>query len=97
MALVISLTNMSLLPLELLAAGVIPVMNAGQNNSMVSSNPYIRYATASPHSLASALKEEAERQNLADHSEKAASSVKDLSWQSSCDKFEQIIEKQLNG
>jgi hypothetical protein len=43
-ALVLSFTNMSLLPLELVAAGTIPVVNDADNNSMVTDNPFIEYA-----------------------------------------------------
>ena len=57
-ALVLSLTNMSLLPLELLSSGVIPVLNRGPNNDKVVQNPFIRYADPSPRALADALVEE---------------------------------------
>jgi len=53
--LVISLTNMSLLPLEMVAAGVRVVMNDGPNNTMVSSNPWLRHVPASPVEMARAL------------------------------------------
>lgn len=54
-ALVVSLTNMSLLPLELLAAGVTPVVNEGPNNRLVSDNEYIKYTSSSPRALADAM------------------------------------------
>jgi glycosyltransferase involved in cell wall biosynthesis len=95
--LVISLTNMSLLPLELLACGVIPVMNDGLNNREVSNNPYIKFAPASPDALAQALIEVVDMKDLAKHSERAASSVKELSWERSCQRFEEILKGQLNG
>lgn len=50
--LVLSLTNLSLLPLELLASGVVPVVNDGENNRLVSDNPFIEYCPASPGALA---------------------------------------------
>jgi glycosyltransferase involved in cell wall biosynthesis len=53
--LVISLTNMSLLPLELVAAGTQVVMNDGPNNREVSTNEFIHYVPAVPHELARAL------------------------------------------
>src|SRR5690606_28406550 len=56
--LVLSLTNVSLLPLELLAAGCIPVMNEGANNSMVlGENKHIKYTGNSPIELAQGLAE----------------------------------------
>jgi O-antigen biosynthesis protein len=94
--LVISLTNMSLLPLELLAAGVIPVVNDAPNNREVSNNPYIKFAPTSPDALAEALVEVVDRKDAAAYAKKAADSVKDLSWQKSCQKFEQILKRELN-
>ena len=46
--LVLSLTNMSLLPMELLASGVIPVLNRGENNDKVVQSEFIRYAEPAP-------------------------------------------------
>jgi glycosyltransferase involved in cell wall biosynthesis len=51
-ALVASFTNMSLMPLELLAAGVIPVVTDGDNNTQVSNNAHIRYCARTPRALA---------------------------------------------
>ena len=53
--LVLSLTNMSLLPLELLAAGVVPVVNDAPNNRMVSDHDGIAYAAPTPHAMAERL------------------------------------------
>lgn len=96
-ALVISLTNMSLLPLEILAAGVIPVMNDGPNNTMVSNNQYIRYVSPTPNAMAKALQEEAKRKDLPQYAAKAAASVTSLSWGTACEKFEKIVQEQLSG
>jgi glycosyltransferase involved in cell wall biosynthesis len=56
-ALVLSLSNMSLLPLELLAAGVTPVVNDAPNNRLVSQNPHIAFAPLSPAVIARRLRE----------------------------------------
>ncbi|HSX06264.1 MAG TPA: glycosyltransferase family 1 protein [Candidatus Saccharimonadia bacterium] len=96
-ALVISLTNMSLLPLELLAAGTIPVVNNGKNNSEVSSLSFIKYAEPTPDSLAYALKETVDRSNLPAYAAKAAESAKLLGWDVSCKKFEEVVERQIHG
>jgi len=53
--LVLSLTNMSLLPLELIASGVIPVVNDAPNNKLVSSNESIKYAAPNPRALSRAM------------------------------------------
>lgn len=96
-ALVMSLTNMSLLPLELLATGTIPVVNAGENNQLVSSNPYIHYAAASPDALADALVKIVDRKDLIEYSKKASQSVSGLDWEKSGDKMESILRRQLRG
>lgn len=96
-ALVISLTNMSLLPLELLATGVIPVVNNGENNTLVSNNPYINYTDPSPAALADALVEVVKKKNLPQYARRAAASVKELSWEKSGKQFEEILARQLDG
>lgn len=95
--LVISLTNMSLLPLELLSSGVIPIINDGPNNTKVSSNPYIKFAHASPDGLAKALIDTVERKDLPAYAKEAANSVKELSWETSCQHFETVLRSQLSG
>lgn len=96
-ALVISLTNMSLLPLELLACGTIPVMNYGKNNQLVSNNPYIHYTQASPDALAAELGRVVELKNLPEYSRKAADSVAEAHWDEAGKKFVRILEGELNG
>jgi glycosyltransferase involved in cell wall biosynthesis len=94
--LVISFTNMSLLPLELLSAGCIPVVNDAPNNTLVSANPYISYTPSSPRAMADALCEVVERADQADYARKAAASVQSLSWDDSGAKFESILKRELH-
>lgn len=54
-ALVISLTNCSLLPLEIMAAGCPVVSNGGPNNEMLLPDGSAIYALPTPHALAEAL------------------------------------------
>jgi glycosyltransferase involved in cell wall biosynthesis len=96
-ALVISLTNMSLLPLELLSCGVVPVVNKGDNNQMVSDNPYIKYSDASPAALSDAMVEIVKKKDLPKYSNAAAQSVNALSWENAGAKFMQILKGQLDG
>jgi O-antigen biosynthesis protein len=96
-ALVISLTNMSLLPLELLACGAIPVVSDGENNRQVSENPYIKYAHPSPDSLAAALGEVVTTKELPAYAKKASASVKTGGWEEAGQRFLSIIEKELHG
>ncbi len=92
--LVLSFTNMSLLPLELLRCGVIPVVNDGPNNRLVSDNPYIAYCSNNPKALANMLSAVVTRSNATEHAAMAAASVKNVSWDDSGRKFTSIIEKE---
>ena len=82
-SLVMSLTNMSLLPLELLSSGCIPVVNDGDNNRLVSNNPYIEYAHNDPLSMAQALSKTVTRANLPSYAKEASDSVQSCSWDES--------------
>ena len=53
--LVLSATNVSLVPHEMLAAGCIPVVNDADHNRVVLDNDHVAYAPATPHDLADAL------------------------------------------
>ena len=53
--LVLSYTNMSLLPLELLACGTIPVINDSPSNHLVENDDYFVYAQESLRQIAEAL------------------------------------------
>ena len=94
-ALVLSLTNMSLLPLELLSTGTIPVVNDGPNNRLVSDNPFIAYTEASPEALAQKLIDIVTMEDLPSYAKKAAESVPSDGWQKSGDKLASVIEKVL--
>lgn len=96
-ALVVSLTNMSLMPLELLATGTIPVVTDGPNNRQVSDNPYIEYATPSPDALAQRLIDVVSRKDLPSYAKKASRSVQGQDWDKAKEKFMQILVGQLNG
>jgi O-antigen biosynthesis protein len=53
--LVLSATNVSLVPHEMLAAGCVPVVNDAEHNRIVLDNDHIAYAPATPFELADAL------------------------------------------
>lgn len=95
--LVLSLTNMSLLPLELLAAGVIPVVNEGDNNRDVSDNPYINYANASPSSLADAMSDVVSRNDLPQYAKKASESTHGVSWDDAKERFMAVLDREIYG
>lgn len=94
-ALVISLTNMSLLPLELLACGTIPVVNEGENNRLVSNNPFIAYTDASPEALAQQLIDTVTGKDLPAYVAKAAKSVQANSWDQAKATFTKVIDREL--
>jgi hypothetical protein len=96
-SLVMSLTNMSLLPLELLSSGCIPVVNDGPNNRLVSNNPFIAYSKNNdPISLAKALSNIVQKDNLVEYSKQASESVKGENWDDSGDKFVKMVVKSVN-
>ena len=78
--LVVSVTNMSLLPLELLVAGCIPVVNDAPSTRMVGGSRYIEYADPSPQALAAALSRVVERPDLPSYAFEASESVRRVSW-----------------
>jgi hypothetical protein len=96
-SLVMSLTNMSLLPLELLSSGCIPVVNDGDNNRLVSNNPFIEYSQGNdPVTLANTLSSVVSRKDLAIHAQKASESVQNNNWDESGDSFVKMVVKSVN-
>lgn len=97
--LVMSLTNVSLLPLELIAAGCVPVMNEGDNNRMVlhDMDEYVDYAPVNPIELAEALCRTVEREDIDSHAMRASESVSSLSWDKSYEKVEKILKREITG
>ncbi|HUR17418.1 MAG TPA: hypothetical protein VMZ51_00590 [Acidimicrobiales bacterium] len=91
--LVLSLTNVSLLPLELLAAGCIPVVNDSESTRAALDNRFIRYAQASPGGLASALSTAYESARAGDLAADAAASVSGATWTRTVDQLESAIAR----
>lgn len=94
-ALVLSLTNMSLLPLELLACGTIPVVNDAPNNRLVSDNPFIKYTESSPRALADALIETVKRSDLPEYAKKASESVASDGWGVAGERLLAVLDREL--
>lgn len=94
--LVLSLTNVSLLPLELIAAGCIPVMNEGENNSLVlGENKYIKYAQKVPTDLAAKLSDAVSTKDIDKYCRQMSDSASNLSWQKSYEKMERILLREV--
>ncbi len=94
--LVLSLTNVSLLPLELVAASCVPVVNEGENNSLVlGENKFISYAKPIPSELARALCDVVESKTINETANKMAQSATNTSWDKSYEKVEQILVREI--
>jgi len=93
--LVLSYTNMSLLPLELMSSGVIPVVNDAPNNRLVSNNPFIAYAAGNPISLANKMSEIVIKKDILSYSQSASKSAKGESWKSAEEKFMKIVTREM--
>lgn len=94
--LVLSLTNVSLLPLELLVAGCVPVMNDGDNNTMVLGQaPHIAYTEAYPVHLAQELCRAVERDGVDAYAQEMSAYYQGMSWESSYQKVEEIIKREV--
>ena len=86
--LVLSLTNLSLLPAELLATGCLPVMNDAENTRASFDNPYACFSSARPDLLAASLSTALARSNEPGWRAEAAASVGPLSWDLVADQVE---------
>ncbi|MGG7509595.1 glycosyltransferase family 1 protein [Plantibacter sp. YIM 135249] len=95
--LVLSLTNMSLLPLELMSSGVTPVVNDGLNNRMVSDNPNIEYIQPSPRAIARKLAEVLDREDGVERSIAMSASVANVDWADSGTQFVNAFERAMRG
>lgn len=92
----LSLTNVSLVPHEMLAAGCIPVVNDAEHNRMVLDNPYVQYADATPHALAAALEAVMNRPDFETVSQEGAASVGPMSWDLSGAAVDAILRRTLD-
>lgn len=95
--LVLSLSNMSLLPLELIASGVAPVVNDAPNNRLVSDNPYIEYVQPAPGAIAKRLVEVVSREDAVERSIAMADSLEHTSWDDSGRQFVEAFERAMRG
>ena len=91
----LSLTNVSLVPYEMLACGCIPVVNDAPHNRMVLDNPYVQYAAATPHALVAALEAVLCRPDLDTVSANGAASVGSVSWESAGSAVAAILRRAL--
>lgn len=93
--LVMSLSNMSLLPLELMSSGVAPVVNDAPNNRLVSDNPYIEYVPASPLAIARRIAEVIDRPDAVERAIAMSESVASVDWSDSGAQFVGAFERAM--
>jgi glycosyltransferase involved in cell wall biosynthesis len=93
--LVLSATNVSLVPHELLAAGCIPVINEAEHNRVVLANDHVAYAPPTPFDLAAALSDLVTQPTavLAARSAAAAATVRSASWEAAGATVTTIVER----
>ena len=87
----LSMTNVSLVPHEMLSAGCIPVVNEAEQNRIVLENQFVRYAPPTPQALASALDDVVRTENFNAFATSASASVRSASWDAAGSVVEQCI------
>jgi hypothetical protein len=91
----LSLTNVSLVPHEMLACGCIPVVNDAYHNRLVLNNEYVRYAPLNPHALAAELEAVVAMRDFELVSLSAAMSVRSASWDDAGAKIDSVFRRVL--
>ncbi|WP_022884956.1 hypothetical protein [Glaciibacter superstes] len=79
-ALILSLTNMSLLPMEVMGSGVVPVVNDAANTREVFDSPHMEFLPMSPGAMARKLVEIVENPNQIERARMMAESVASTDW-----------------
>jgi len=91
----LSMTNVSLVPHEMLAAGCIPVVNEAIHNRIVLDNRYVRYVRPYPEALASELEAVVTSKDFESLSCAAAASVRGISWEDAGSAVDAILRRAL--
>lgn len=91
----LSLTNVSLVPHEMLAAGCIPVVNDAIQNRIVLDNPFVRYASPYPQALADELEALVTNPAFDSLSQSAAGSVRGTTWDQAGETVDSIFRRTL--
>jgi glycosyltransferase involved in cell wall biosynthesis len=78
--LTLSMTNVSLVPHEMLSAGCIPVVNDAPHNRLVLDNAFVCYAPPTPHALMQSLEKIVDTKDFSALAMAASRSVSSISW-----------------
>ena len=91
--LVLSATNVSLVPHEMLGAGCLPVVNDAEHNRVVLDNEHVVYAPPTPFELANALSQLVRRppEERIAGAAAAAASVRSRTWETAGDQLERAV------
>ena len=92
----LSLTNVSLVPYEMMATGCIPVVNEAEHNRAVLRSEHVRYAEASPHALATALEQVCSLPDFGLRSRAASESMSSCSWDEAGATVERVLVRELD-
>ena len=93
--LVLSMSNLSLMPAEQLACGLIPVMNDAEFTRASCDDRFARFALPTPEALAEALGEVVDHDPGAEVRKAAAASVASFSWAQVGDQLEAAVRRGL--
>lgn len=91
----LSLTNVSLVPHEMLAAGCIPVVNDAAHNRIVLNNSFVRYAAPHPNALADELESLVAMPDFDRLSQAAAESVCSATWEDAGATVDTILRRAI--
>ena len=93
--LILSLTNMSLLPMEVMSSGVVPVVNDGPNTREIFDSEYMDHQPLSPGAMARRLIEIVDDPKQAEHAAAMAASVAAINWVDPGDTFIAAFERAM--
>lgn len=94
--LVLSFTNMSLLPLEMMAAGCIPVVNDAKHTRDVGYAKYIDYVLPTPSQLADGLYAATQKSDMDGYVREMSEYTKSFSWGDFDDRLAEIVANKIN-
>ncbi len=95
--LVLSLTNMSLLPLEVMASGVVPVVNEGANTHGFFDTDDFEWVPTSPAAIAQRMIDVLDRPDQVEHSARIAKSMADTTWADPGAVFVEQFQRAMRG